>query len=720
MDERGGDKYAFLQLAHAVATGQRDKAKKWSDVLSGILTGELKVGDRRPVQGMPVWATPEIMRGGFATGAYKAGGSLLGFEQELAHRLGVMSMNVAIVRTAINRWYLTDTGRAELLESVEQALFTVDAPEEAALLAIAIVADRHPDLARAVIEEIAPFFDRLRFYPRPTAQIRGEGLHVSTVDMARENLAKMKPSRNVLLQHYALTLWIPLYDKLIDLLADRGEVTDNRKRADWERRARAWDEAYTAAKRSTGSDQMAKRWADKNGPFQRCRTIMQAYLDSDFVKESDRQYANLHVARHKAKYGNGQERAALRSTQLEQEVDAWHDALSLIILNRLTDLDGDGGIENVEAVLEPISEAEATAHAPVGAALPASANRIIRLAKSGTLDVLIEGRQVGSPETMATLIPQMAARLYRDAFFDAAAGQVYAALYEAFFKRRSVLLLNLQSQVKIEELPWARALLSLAYERQGGDGVSQTMLDELVRMALTHFPYAPFPNPFVGQMQILGRQAGLTVSFVPELASDIFMGLFSGPYEKAAEQSVEFFRNSFYADYYMLPDSFNGPDLAKFCLQRCGPSHRQGWSVAHNGMQIEQAMIITSHNLAAVFSTLSLDGLDYAAAAQKCFQWICTRLEKKPPDWHADLIAIKQSAYAWRNMIAFLSQLDPVARKSCWADIHNMLSERSSGLQQRLAPMMLRPGAVMGQRIPPDANLPIFLGWTEEKHPLRY
>lgn len=91
MNDRTGDRYAFLQFIKAKESGQAEKARSWSDVLSGILTGELKIGSRKPVQGMPAWATPQVLRGGFATGAYAAGGALLPHELTLAEELKIAS-----------------------------------------------------------------------------------------------------------------------------------------------------------------------------------------------------------------------------------------------------------------------------------------------------------------------------------------------------------------------------------------------------------------------------------------------------------------------------------------------------------------------------------------------------------------------------------------------------------------------------------------------------
>lgn len=51
-----------------------ERATAWTDVLEGMASGQLRIGLRSPVRGLPVWVTPRVLRGGFATGRLAAGG----------------------------------------------------------------------------------------------------------------------------------------------------------------------------------------------------------------------------------------------------------------------------------------------------------------------------------------------------------------------------------------------------------------------------------------------------------------------------------------------------------------------------------------------------------------------------------------------------------------------------------------------------------------------
>jgi len=132
MIDRFGDKYAFLQLVAAEEKGNTKKIAQWKKVLSGIRTGDLKIGSRTAVAGMPNWATPEIVRGGFATGDYAAGGPLRPHEKDIANELGFETSSIPLLRAQINRWYLTSDGVDRLKAIAKERRFVFDQPEEAA------------------------------------------------------------------------------------------------------------------------------------------------------------------------------------------------------------------------------------------------------------------------------------------------------------------------------------------------------------------------------------------------------------------------------------------------------------------------------------------------------------------------------------------------------------------------------------------------------------
>jgi hypothetical protein len=707
VNDRTGDRYAFLQFINAKESGQTEKARGWSEVLSGILTGELTIGSRKPVQGMPVWATPQVLRGGFATGAYAAGGALLPHELTLAKELKIASTDIATVRSALNRWFLSDDGLSRLSAWIEAQRYEADTPEEMALVCVTLLADPDPETAKAILGKIAPYFDRLRFYPRPRNSSRPEGVHVRSVEQLRAALKGVQTRKEILVQNASLTIWMPLYDRLMELL-------DAQDRPPNEEQAKAWLDDYMAADKA----HMAKRWGKTGSRFQRCRHILAALAKGNAIEPKDERFLDKHRKDYFGKYGRGEELEAYREAQRSQIVRDMHDALAKVMISRLAACDATDGLPDIEAVTASIAEDEAQPAARVGTAMPPSINRKARLAQLGSVEALIENGQIRSPETLGTVLPGLAAQLYRKRFDDQRHGFAYASAYEAFHRRRSLLLLNLESQVRLEDLPWIAALSQFQQRDLGKSHPERDLLDRLVALLITHFPQVQFPNPVVEQMQGLAKRAAFKTPLVSEIAADIFMGRFSEPFGLAAAKTAEYFKGKLYARYYNLPKKISPRSFDQLCFERAGTRPRQSWSVAYNGMVLEQAMILTSHNLATVFEQLQLCEVNFGRAATASFEWIAQNLQQKPLHRHARLIAIKQSAYAWRQMVAYLSRLEKSEQLQAYAAMSARLATCPADLQVRLGIMLRRLGEKIENQQRSFSDRDYFLGWTMGSHPL--
>src|SRR4051812_21681627 len=121
MDERQIDpRYAAGQLAQSLRAAQTHtdprlraaadaRAKGWIRVLEDLAKGLLRIGHRQPFEGTPVWVTPGVMRGGFASRAHAAGGALQSHERAIAQ-----SADEKDVRLLANGHFLTPAGLATL------------------------------------------------------------------------------------------------------------------------------------------------------------------------------------------------------------------------------------------------------------------------------------------------------------------------------------------------------------------------------------------------------------------------------------------------------------------------------------------------------------------------------------------------------------------------------------------------------------------------------
>lgn len=700
MAEQPGEKYAFLNLARALSAGSSKKIRQWRDVLAAMKAGDLTVGSRTPVAGMPKWATPEVVRGGFATTAYAAGGKLRPHEIAIAEELGLPISSVSSTRLALNNWHLTDEGLNKLHQQAMSGEFAAQTPEETALLTVCLLLEHDPEAAERVLAEITPFFDRLSFYPAPGVAQKTEEAFVRSVQDIRDQLGGKVPREQIVVQHNTLMRWIPLYDRLIDLLADHG--SDG-----WDMRADDWCADYEQVLDTP----TAQRWKKQSGQFQRARRALLALKTGGDHKDN----VQTIIERHRSKYGAAKERRTFRQNQAEQDVKVWHDAVAKIVAARLSKLPLDMGIADPSSVSGPIGTDEEIVGGPSGAQLPRSFELGIQSAKMASIDELVRGGQIGAPEVLAKVLPQITSSIYASDLPTEAEVEVCRALYRAFSNRRSLLLLNLESQVRLEELPWARALLQ---RREGGFDareIARQALTELVRLSLTHFPHVIFPNPLIQEFSTLAKLANLDIPFTNEIAADIFTGAFSKQFAKAADVGLSYYAGSLYARYYDLPDRQNPLRLAEVCAQRASLRNTRNWSVASNGMILEQQQIITTHNLAQVLSALDLSDLRFDEMAFRCIEWICWRQQTPLTDWRAKLQMTKNTAYAWRQMIAFLSELPPAEQSAAFERIKKTSGNQSTDYQARFAPALAGlERAISGET--PSSEV-VFLGWVQGRHP---
>ena len=71
---------------------------------------------------------------------------------------------------------------------------------------------------------------------------------------------------------------------------------------------------------------------------------------------------------------------------------------------------------------------------------------------------LVDRRIIGSAEVLAAVVPQITAQVLAAGMQDPQLSGLYGQAYAAFRRRRTLLLLNLEHQVRFGELPWIAAL----------------------------------------------------------------------------------------------------------------------------------------------------------------------------------------------------------------------------------------------------------------------
>jgi hypothetical protein len=416
------------------------------------------------------------------------------------------------------------------------------------------------------------------------------------------------------------------------------------------------------------------------------------------------------------------------------------------VVPRLQAYSGTEGIEDLTPVTQPITADEAVVCGmKPGHELPETIRRKIERCLWESIEVLIERGLLTSGEVLAKVLPQLTSGLRAAGISDPLLRPLYAAIYRAFRRRRSLLLLDLQSQVKIEELPWVAAIEQFRSESLSTHELARQTLEEIVSLTLLSFPQAIIPNKLLQELRALVKGAGLDIPLVDELAADIFMGEFAGHFVRAAKQAAELMRGTLYQTYYGIdydavlrlpggatksrtPVYGSAPvldGLATLCCARAGTGITSGgWDTATNGMIIEQQQVITTQNLATLFQGLGLGHIlrpNLADMARRSFDWICRRQQLNPSDWHTRLIMVKNTAYAWRQMLFFLSFItkNELIDFIAWAQSH--LSVQEAEFQARFRPAFDGLIAATEGRTPHqvDDNRGEgrqFLGWSRSRH----
>lgn len=440
-------------------------------------------------------------------------------------------------------------------------------------------------------------------------------------------------------------------------------------------------------------------------------------------------------------------RAALRATQAAIAARPSYADLAHVVAGRLDRYPAEGGIPSLDPIADDVTEvesAEAAGH-PIPPHLINKASRALE----APVEELVARGVIGSGEVLARALPQISAQVLSTSIDDPELAAIHRQTYAAFRRRRSLLLLNLEHQVQLDELPWVAAMAPFRSRREDTAKAARQTLEQATLLALTAFPQTILPNPLVRELGALATQAGLQVPLVEEVAADIFMGTFTSKWRRAAALASASLADSLYARYYDLPAAATwaaaaprterfldrvtrrwgketADDFAAVCATRANEAQQvSGKSnyVASNGTVLEQSQILTTHNLAVLVDALDLrDRLRVVAPdlADRSFAWLVRRQAQRIDDWHATVQMVKNTAYAWRQAIFYLSFCDREQQQASVARLRERVA--SAGLEERLAPVVdglahVVAGGRFSERGMADGGAGRrFLGWSVGRH----
>lgn len=696
--------YATVQLARALAVAvsagteaDRERAlrklRRWEDVVNGMANGTLTIGSRTPVAVTPPWVTLEVAHGGFATGRYLAEVPLS--EDEKA-RVATLPEDVPGEndRERLNLWYLGDAGQAELLDAVSAGRYRVEVPEDAALPVVALLLDRgFAEQALDLVAELRPLMHRLRLTPRfePTPRPSDSTVRVASVEEATAALRAVQVPHQIARMRDTLTVWDPLYDRLVALWCrtvdgDLPHLEDGTVRGGWPCRTWPADWAATRARwladftETCRTHTPSRRQTNPKNNFAILRSALESCPDgSDTLTAREVGLIRRTIASTVSRRGaptTGQ-RATWHTARMTTVAAPTHAALADVLAARLARYPSDGGLPSLDVATAAVSEAETTTEIPHGTTMPDHLVHKAARALEAPADELVRLGVITSGEVLAIVLPQLTSRLLSAAIDDPVVAGLHEQTYTAFRRRRGLLLLNLDHQVRFTELPWVAALAPCRSPRPDHAAAARRALRQATMLALTAFPHALLPNPLVTELRTLAKQAGPELPLVEEVAADIFMGTFTTKWRDAAVVASRLLAGTLYANYYDLPPDWperqrtilrwgkrTAADFTALCQQRAGTT---GGSVAANGMVLEQSQILTTHNLAVLVDALRLtDELRDRAPdlAWRTFDWTVRRLAQRAGHRHAELTQLKNAAYAWRQALFLLSFCEPAVRSS--------------------------------------------------------
>ncbi|WP_170144490.1 hypothetical protein [Citricoccus muralis] len=675
-----------------------------------MATGRIKVGSATPVRGFPAWLTPEIVRGGFATGAAAAGGPLEPDEITLAAHVGVPP-----ARAHLFDWFLTDDGLQKLDAWVESGLYRLELPEHGALLSVAwLLGHGRAEVANEVVRALRPWAKTVRFWPYEALEPEAPGVHVATLPVVAARLERKRPQRHVEAEREVLSVWNPFTDKVLShwwATRSANGLLGSVLTPDWIEGAKGLLAEY---RHLAAEHTLTKRHASPKENLQILITGLHACAAGEADSRTLGRVRGA-VASMVAKRGEpgSPGLAELRAAQARIAATPSHSTVAHDAAARLR-ASGQTG-----AVTDPL----ALLHGAAGHDLR-SVRSTTRQATQAPLPVLLREGIIRSAEMLAELAPQLTAETVASRYTDVPAGLLAKRLYRAFANRRSTLLLNHRAQVTVHVLPWFTLLERVGVQEHQQD-LAHAQAVDLATLALRHFPGTTIPNSLIRELSRLFGLASEDVPLTYELAADIFMGSFSPVFLRAAQRAATMVGDTLYSRYYgidydeilTMDTAQQKPSRSRATPRTAVPNfdalvrsrariNRTRWNqdVATSGKAIEQAQLLTTHNLAALVEA----GVTLEWPTQARQGWTTTKNHLAKMTGPHSLHHRKNAAYAWRQTLFYLALSSP-QESAAFANDETLTHGLSSQVKLQAEALLSGLRVVIKTGAPPEHP---FLGWV--------
>ena len=503
-------------------------------IINGVLNKGVSLGGRVD-NNRPEWVTPQITKWGFSTGDHVAGGPLKQHELDIFEKISKSQKNEN-KRYMINDWCLnTPQGRQWITSLADSGQYSTPTMEEGCILVIVLLGDKK--IANDLINEIKPWMTELRFFPEPkTVDLNAALIPRSSL----QNLEKL--SKKLSGEIKGITTQLKMFQKRIEKTAKFNTmyVTIYNKASKVLEllrgpKTRSFDTGVKELKRDLSKIQkdinsFGIRKKINRTTAKKFLHIIETFLQYE-MKTSEKfvKHIEFHIScvapTLTRRSGDVKEITSKQKDAVDQRSEL------LEILKPMYDSNGiEKDIVDELVIKFPLVE------------------KSIRKSTLGTLTELCDYGLLGSSEEFSdqvSVVADIHLSLDRSLVFNTVPYQILALnFHRAFSVRRSRLLLDLNTQVKISEIPWY-VVFKNTFQTISPDTFD--LSKSIFINYLSNFAGTQMPNKFVDILSNTLGWAGL----VKEIASDIFMGSFVKTFGAQSKERESIFGvDTPYGSYY--------------------------------------------------------------------------------------------------------------------------------------------------------------------------
>ncbi|QLY32455.1 hypothetical protein H0264_09480 [Nocardia huaxiensis] len=656
-----------------------------------------------------------------------------------------------------NLWHLTDAGRRELLVRLRAGTYHLVSQEDTAIpLAVLLMEHARPQAAMRLLSSIK--WEAHRF--AAPAPITGAGrpldriAQVATLHKVSWTLSGIRDSHQILVMHTSIRVWHPMYDRLVALwcrtvegglphLDESLNVHGGRPyqvlTPQWRAECARWLADFDSTRRE---QPLIGRHARPGGNFQRLYTALRQAMTSDGLSPREIGWVRRVLANTITRSGapGSEARRSLRARQLRELSGHPTQLMAAILVRRLRNA-ADHGCTDLAMLTAPVRPGEDRVIAP-GTPIPGPLLRLAARTLEAPVHELIRDGIIESPEMLAAVLPQLRTRLYAADFADPVQAGLFERCHIALTREGWVTAFDRGKSVWSPPLPVLRAFEELRTDGsnrnpygKGASAAAWDLLRHLILVTLTGFPHQVAPDPLLAEFRALAQRARRRLPLVERIPLEKHAVYFDSTWTESAAKTVHALHDTLYQRYFDLPEPdewaaythpgrrHQGPsaeDFRDLCVRRAAEAGLGGSWIARNGAVLEQAQILTAHNLAVLFEVADLRAeLRHGAPTlvTRVFDAAVQPMHDIGAVWRHNFPDRHPAAEIWRVGVFLLSHCPKDAQQDEVLRLLQQLDTRHSPAEFQTAVLGLAhivDGGRFTHGVTPDGSGRRFLGWRAD------